>query len=56
MRYSGFYGSFSGAFLAFGAGLVVFIGGVSLPINKEDYKDDEWWRLSYAFPLVVVIA
>lgn len=55
IKYTGFYGSFSGAFLAFGCGLAVFIGGVSLPIEKEDYAADQMWRLTYGFPLLIVI-
>lgn len=34
----------------------MFIGGVSLPVEKKDYKADEMWRLTYAFPLLIVIA
>jgi len=54
-RLVGVYGSSSGAFLAIGVFLAAFIGGVTLPADKEDYKDDEMWRVTYAFPLLFVI-
>ena len=54
-RLVGVYGSSSGAFLAIGVFLAAFIGGVTLPTDKKDYKDDEMWRVTYAFPLLFVI-
>lgn len=54
-KWVGVYNTAPGAFLAIGVFLVAFIGGVSLPEDEEDYKEDQMWRLSYAFPMVWVV-
>lgn len=53
-KYYGVFASLTNIFLNF-AGVFVIVLGMGVPTNKEDYVDDEMWRLSYAAPIVLAI-
>jgi MFS family permease len=50
----GIYGTSSQILLSLGCFTVTTLGWLSLPELQENYSQDEWWRLSYGFPLVLV--
>lgn len=49
---SGQFGAMANFYIAFSIFLASF-SGVVLPLDKEDYKADEMWRIVYACPLVL---
>lgn len=51
-KHCGVFGSLTNIFLNFG-GLFCVVLGMAVPQNEEDYADDQMWRLSYAFPMVL---
>lgn len=51
----GVYGTTAGAFLAVGVFLVSVIGVITLPTDEADYLEDSMWRITYAFPMVIIL-
>ena len=35
--------------------MLATLAGVALPTNKDDFKDDEMWRLVYACPIIIAL-
>jgi len=48
------FGTATGTFMSIGS-LVCLLLGLSLPTDPEQYVHDETWRLTYAFPILVVL-
>ena len=53
VKYAGMFGAATNIGLACG-GLTCVMVGLAVPTDPEEYKDDEWWRLTYAFPMVII--
>lgn len=53
-KYYGVFASLTNIFLNF-SGVFVIVLGMGVPTNKEDYVEDQMWRLSYAAPIVLSI-
>jgi MFS family permease len=54
MKYSGAFGAMTNIFLNIGA-MLCSVLGMALPADEEDYKEDEMWRLTYGFPIVLAV-
>jgi MFS family permease len=52
---SGMYGTLTNVFIAFGI-MLTTLTGLVLPINREDFADDEMWRFVYACPIFIAVA
>lgn len=54
VKYSGAFGAMTNIFLNIGA-MLCSVLGMALPSDPEDYSEDEMWRLTYAFPIVLAL-
>lgn len=51
VKYNGVFGALTNILICYG-GLIALSLGLALP-DEEHYKDDEMWRLTYGFPMVL---
>lgn len=49
---SGVFGTATGTFICIGSTACLLLG-LTLPTEKEEYGEDEWWRLTFGFPLLI---
>lgn len=53
-KLNGMFGCLTNCAICFG-GIIVGALGLALPMDAEDQKDDELWRLVYGFPIVFAV-
>jgi hypothetical protein len=54
-KYSGSLGALTNIGLNSGVLLCVIVG-LAVPSDPEDYLDDQWWRLTFGFPILIITA